>query len=152
MTFNAGGSADFVWSDGSEESGTWSVNSSGQLLLSGSTFSDILTLTSGSQLSGDLDVVIDDEDGLVNSPGTIKLIAGLTTTFDGSYNLTATSTTSLNNLNIPCEDASGVMSIENSIGTGSVTGASGSTASISGIVQPDGSFSTEDLANSGYCI
>ena len=149
LTINVGGSADFVWSDGGEESGTWAVNSSGQLLLSNSTFSDILTLTSGSQLSGDLEVVIDDEDGLVNSPGTIKLTAGLTTTFDGSYNFTAISTTFLNNFNIPCENASGVMSIENSMLTGSVTGASsGGTASISGTVQPDGSLSSVDLASS----
>ena len=153
LTFNAGGSVDIVWSDGSADIGTWSVNSSGQLLLSGSTFSDILTLTSGSQSSGDLDLVLDDEDGLVNSPGTIKLAAGLTTTFDGSYIFTANSTTPFNNIDIPCENASGVMSIENSIATISVTGdISGGIASISGIVQPDGSLSLEDLANPVYSI
>jgi len=153
LTFNADGSVDIVWSDGSEEILSWSVNSKGQLLLSGSTSSDTLTLTSGSQSSGKLDLVLDDEDGLVNSPGTIKLTAGLTTTFDGSYNFTATSTTPFNSLNFPCENASGVMSIENSTGTGSVTGTpSGGTASISGIVQPDGSLSSVDLADSVYSI
>ena len=148
LTINVGGSADFVWSDGSEESGSWSVNSSGQLLLSDSTTSDILTLTSGSQSSGDLDVVINDEDGLVNSPGTIKLTAGLTTTFDGSYNFAATSTTPSNSFNLPCENATGVMGIENSILTVSITGdTSGGNASISGTVQPDGSLSSVDLAS-----
>jgi len=75
LTIKAGGSVDFVWGDGVEETGSWTVNSSGQLLLSGSSFSDILTLTSGDQSSGSLDLVLDDEDGLLYTTGTINLVS-----------------------------------------------------------------------------
>lgn len=135
LTFIAGGSVNIIWGDGSTDTGTWSVNSSGQLLLSGLSFSDVLTLTSGDQSSGGLDLVLDDEDGVLKTTGTIKLIS-----FDGSYNVTLTSVTSLNSFNVPCENASGVMNINNSIASGSLSGASGGTASISGDVQSDGSI------------
>ena len=140
FTFIDDGTVNIIWADGNEEFANWSVNNIGQLILSGPTFSDILTLTSGNQSSGDLDIVVDDEDGIFNTPGTIKLA-----TFDGSYNATVTSTTPF-----PCENASGVMSIDSSIIAGSISGVTtGGTGSISGYVQSDGSV-LGTLAYSAY--
>jgi hypothetical protein len=74
-TFNEGGTVVIVYEDGTEDTESWSVNSDGQLVFSG-TIADVFTLTSGSQMSGNMDVVIDDADGspVFNTTGTIVRI------------------------------------------------------------------------------
>lgn len=74
-TFNQNGTVDIVYADGTADTESWSVNSNGQLVFSG-TIADVFTLTSGSQLSGDMDLVIDDADGspVINTTGTIERI------------------------------------------------------------------------------
>jgi len=74
-TFNENGSVDIVYEDGTADTESWSVNSDGQLVFSG-TIADVFTLTSGSQLSGNMDIVIDDADGspVLNTTGTISAL------------------------------------------------------------------------------
>jgi hypothetical protein len=77
-TFNENGSVDIVYEDGTADTESWSVNSDGQLVFSG-TIADVFTLTSGSQSSGNMDMVIDDADGspALNTTGTIEPISAL---------------------------------------------------------------------------
>jgi hypothetical protein len=77
-TFNENGSVDIVYEDGTADTESWSVNSDGQLVFSG-TIADVFTLTSGSQSSGNMDMVIDDADGspVLNTTGTIERISAL---------------------------------------------------------------------------
>ena len=77
-TFNENGSVDIVYEDGTADTESWSVNSGGQLVFSG-TIADVFTLTSGSQSSGNMDLVIDDADGspVLNTTGTIERISAL---------------------------------------------------------------------------
>ena len=77
-TFKEDGSVDIVYEDGGTDSESWSVNIDGQLVFSGS-IADIFTLTSGSQLSGNMELVIDDADGtaVLNTMGTITYISAL---------------------------------------------------------------------------
>lgn len=77
-TFTENGTVDIVYADGTADSEFWSVNSDGQLVFSG-TIADVFTLTSGSQSSGNMDIVVDDADGspVLNSTGTIERISAL---------------------------------------------------------------------------
>ena len=81
-TFNENGSVDIVYEDGTADTESWSVNSGGQLVFSG-TIADVFTLTSGSQSSGNMDLVIDDADGspVLNTTGTIERIDALPNDF-----------------------------------------------------------------------
>ena len=97
-TFNENGSVGIVYADGTADTESWSVNNEGQLLFSG-TIADVFTLTSGSQLSGNMDMVIDDADGspVLNTTGTIVRISALennfsfdATTLAGVYEVTGT--------------------------------------------------------------
>jgi hypothetical protein len=74
-TFNELGIVVITDEDGSTNIQSWSVNDDGQLVFSGTT-ADVFTLTSGSQMSGNMDVVIDDADGspVINTTGTIERI------------------------------------------------------------------------------
>ncbi|GAA4087562.1 hypothetical protein [Zhongshania borealis] len=75
-TFKGNGTVDIVYHDGTADTESWSVNNDGQLVFSGS-IADVFTLTSGSQLSGNMDLVIDDGDGsqVLNTTGTIERIS-----------------------------------------------------------------------------
>jgi hypothetical protein len=73
--FNEDGTVVILFDDGSADTESWLVNSDGQLVFSG-TIADVFTLTSGSQMSGDMDVVIDNADGspVFNTTGTIERV------------------------------------------------------------------------------
>ena len=151
-SFNADGSVNIVWSDGTGGAESWSVNSSGQLIFSGS-IADIFTLTSGDQSSGNLNVVLEDNDDgvhtLINTTGTIELVPGVA--FDGSYTITVTSTTLLSNIGTACHDSTGSMDISYSSISGSLTNDVGFTFGLSGDVQADGTIS-EIYDSSGLVI
>lgn len=62
FTINSNGTASVLWDDSTTDSLSWTVNSFGQLVFSG-TLADVMTLTSGTQSSGDLSIFVDDGDG-----------------------------------------------------------------------------------------
>jgi hypothetical protein len=88
-TFNEDGSAVILFDDGSAETVSWLVNSDGQLVFSG-TIADVFTLTSGNQMSGNMDVVIDNADGspVFNTTGTIERVFRFdASTLPGTYEI-----------------------------------------------------------------
>lgn len=136
-TFSADGTVFIIWADGTSQTVAWSVNNNGELVFSGS-IDDIFTLTSGDQSSGNLNVVLKDNDE-INTTGTIELVPGVA--FDGSYTITVTSTTLINNIGTACHDSTGSMDISNSSISGSLTNDVGFTFGLSGDVQSDGTLS-----------
>ena len=139
--FNVDGTVAIAWEDGSSNTASWSVNADGQLIFSGP-ISDVFTITSGDQSSGDLDIIFEgtEEDGsyeYFQTTGTIELVPG--SEFDGTYTMTATATTALGAGSIQCSvlNSSGSLDINNSQITGDFT-VLGSTATISGEVLSDG--------------
>lgn len=151
-TFSADGTVFIIWADGTSQTVAWSVNNNGELVFSGS-IDDIFTLTSGDPSSGNLNVVLEDNDDgihtLINTTGTIELVPGVA--FDGSYTITVTSTTLLNNIGTACHDSTGSMDISNSSISGSLTNDVGFTFGLSGDVQSDGTIS-EIYDFSGFVI
>jgi hypothetical protein len=88
-TFNEDGSVVILFDDGSAETVSWLVNSDGQLVFSG-TIADVFTLTSGNQMSGNMDVVIDNADGspVFNTTGTIERVFRFdASTLPGTYEI-----------------------------------------------------------------
>lgn len=71
--FDADGSVLIDYADGTLDTESWTVNSSGELVFSG-TIEDVFTLTSGDQFSGKLKAIIQDKGGSKeNTTGTITL-------------------------------------------------------------------------------
>jgi hypothetical protein len=71
--FDANGSVLIKYADGTTDTEMWSVNNSGQLAITGSV-NDLFTLTSGDQFSGELNVILRDNDTTneTKTTGTIK--------------------------------------------------------------------------------
>jgi hypothetical protein len=88
-TFNEDGTVVILFDDGDAETVSWLVNSDGELVFSG-TIADVFTLTSGNQMSGNMDVVIDNADGspVFNTTGTIERVYRFdASTLAGTYEI-----------------------------------------------------------------
>lgn len=80
FSFDSNGEVSIVWGDEETDNVTWTVNSEGKLEFEGS-IADVITLTAGSTLEGELSILMDDNDGSTptTTTGSIVLFANADT-------------------------------------------------------------------------